>query len=228
MLYESEVWRVKSRKLVMIFSLVCFVALALALLFLPDYSQPQTLSGVYIGQSENHIKLYCYGNTYQYVDVSKLDDLPDLYTGDRITVEYRTGGAFTPYERPTSWRNLPNNIVATGLKVHPKLGSIYVKPTNITPTDLQLQLFAPDERLTGLMISTDFCLEKRSRDDWSTVIPFSQKHTEGEWLPIFDGGFTNISWANTHGALQPGTYRIEIVVRYNNQNNYYSAEFIIP
>ena len=219
----------KSRKLVMIFSLVCYVALALALIFLPEYYQKMFIHGRYISHDENYIKLYTGKNAYQFVDIRELTDLPEMRAGDAIIVTYRKGSAFKLHDRNHLYQQQVKPIVATDLTVSVNWGAFAIKTTNITPTSLQLQIGVLDDRLTGLAISTAFRLERKTARGWDYVSEWgtANKLTDPEEISFQDGDYIEFNWENICGELQPGTYRIHVRIYCDDSSRQCSAAFTI-
>ena len=204
------------------------ILLLLALLFLPEYGQEMSIHGTYISQDENYIKLYR-GGTYQFVDIRELTDLPEMRTGDSLTVIYRNGGAFELNRWSYLDRQQGAPIVATDLKISISMGKIYIKPANVTPTGLQLQMGVLDDRLTDLAVSTAFRLERKNARGWTGISKWSTASalTESEWIAFQEGDCIEYNWENICGALKPGTYRIYVRIGCSDRSHSDCATFTI-
>ena len=215
MLYEPEVWRVRSRKLVMIFSLVCYVALALALLFLPDFRQEKFLTGAYIGQEGDYIQLKLYAGDTIYVKANKLPKLPKLRLGDTIVVHYyHDQFTFLPYY---------NNIISIHRSAEADWG-ISLDTADVTPTGMRLLIGVDSEYSRDLTFSA-YTLETLSGISWKPLSNQSVSHTP---TLLSDGGSAQLHWESVYGALESGMYRVCATVSCKGENRNLFAEFTIP
>lgn len=215
MLYEPEVWRVKSRKLVMIFSLVCFVALALALLFLPDFRQEKFLTGAYIGQEGDYIQLKLHAGDTIYVKANKLPKLPKLRPGDTIVVDYyHDQFTFLPYY---------NNIISIQKLAEADWG-ISLNTADVTSTGMRLLIDVDSEYSRDLTFSA-YTLEASSGISWK---PLSNQSVSHAPTLLSDGGSVQLRWESVYGALEPGMYRVCATVSHDGANRKSYADFTVP
>lgn len=208
----------KSKRVLVIFLLFCYVALVLALLFLPDFRQEKFLMGAYIGQNRNYIQLKLSAGDTIYVAANKLPKLPKVRPGDTIVVHYyHDQFTFLPYY---------NNIISIHRSAEADWG-ISLDTADVTPTGMRLLIGVDSEYSRELTFST-YSLDILTGTDWQPLKPLANQSVSHTPTPFSDGGSAALSWESAYGVLGPGVYRVSATVSYDGEDRIFSAEFTIP